>query len=235
MAVAVVTSAAARNSFTADASPDLAFGAAVPAAALLVCAIYNNSDETTTITSVTDTVNGAWTVLSGPTDHPNTTMRTWFYGFANSGAGTPTVTVNFSGAINTQIAIAAFSGVSFAGAGACGSDVVGTPMTTATNTTYTSNSIALSGAGVIVSGLLLNSGNTITMGSDEVNVTNANSRAHIMASIHATSATRTHVASGPSTTSAQHIAAWLEASSAVGGTLVGGKLVGGLLRGRLVN
>lgn len=83
------------------APPSKAYTSAVAAGDLLWAFVWVNS-ATTTVTSVTDSVNGAWTQAFGPIRGDATNFNATLYGFykANSSAGTPTLTVVTSA--NTQ-------------------------------------------------------------------------------------------------------------------------------------
>lgn len=80
----------------------------VPAGATLVLGILDRSDETTTISGISDDVNGAWTLnyVAGPVDSTNQTYRCWQAYRNNCAAGTTNVTVTFNTAINSQLAVA---------------------------------------------------------------------------------------------------------------------------------
>lgn len=85
----------------AAAPPAKAYTSAVQAGDLLWCFVWVNS-ATTTVTGVSDSVNGAWTQAFGPERGDGTNFNATLYGFwlPNSAAGTPTVTVSTSA--NTQ-------------------------------------------------------------------------------------------------------------------------------------
>lgn len=187
------------------------FGAALGIGDLLFATINDATDETTAITSVADDVNGAWTLLTGPQDHASATVRVWTYYYQNnSSTGQPIVTVTFNTSIIHRLCVAAFSGAATSG----GPDVIGTSRLTSSSgdTTHTSNSITLTGAGGIISGLFFNATKVATAGSDEINVTNANTRAHIFFTAHASGTSRTHVATSATGNHSSHvITAWLEA------------------------
>lgn len=208
MAVAVRAGVASAGSFTAAASPTRAFAGAVSAGDLLFIAIRNGSDETTTITSVTDDVNGAWTAVEGPSDHASATLRVWVYCCANSAAGTPTVTVNFSGAINGHLAVAALSGAQTSTT----PDAEGTTRVTsgAADTTHTSNSVSNVAIGGILGVVFSSATVTITAstGTDTV-ITTDSTRAFLIftAAPSVTSYTQAVTSSGGTHTT-QMIASW---------------------------
>lgn len=96
------------------------YGGAVAAGSLLICAvIWSNA---TTITSVDDSVNGAgsWVHLTDtgiPVDAiggaAGSHLDVW--AFYNSAAGTPTITVNFSGSSATRsVVFASYTGIATA-------------------------------------------------------------------------------------------------------------------------
>lgn len=217
MAVEVRAGVQAASSFTAASSPTRAFAGAVSEGDLLVIAIRDGSDETTTITSVTDSVNGAWTAVEGPLDHGTATFRGWLYCFPNSGAGTPTVTVNFSGAINGHLAVAAFSGAQTSAT----PDAEGTSRTTSSSgdTTHTSNAVTNSAAGALISAIFTAGSVTLTAstGTDTI-VTTTSTRAFIIFTAAPTSSSKTQaVTSSSGAHSIQTATAWLEAGGGGGG------------------
>jgi hypothetical protein len=96
-----------------DGSASLAYSGAVGAASFLVCAIRNGT--ATPPSSVTDTVNGAWTLAAQKINDASTNdtyLSIWF--FPNSAGGTPTVSHN--GAGSTRMCIAEYSGMPAAAA-----------------------------------------------------------------------------------------------------------------------
>lgn len=79
-----------------------------PAGATIFVGIYNRTDNTTTLSSVSDPVNGSWTLtgrVSGPT--AVSTSRSWFVVRENtaalSGAGNRVITVTLSAGVSTQL------------------------------------------------------------------------------------------------------------------------------------
>lgn len=142
----------------------VAFPAAVSAGDLLVAVVRTGTAAA--VSSISDSVNGAWTVLAAVANGAGEDFVAYF---VNSGAGTPTVTVNFGAASSPQISIAAFSNVLTAspldqtGAGATGAS--GTSLAADSVTTTHANEIVIgffsqgatetfsqSGAWAIVSG-----------------------------------------------------------------------------------
>jgi hypothetical protein len=151
MAVGVNTSSDAAVSFTAANAPTVTFAGAVAAGSCLILGI-RLADETTTIDSVADSVNGAWTLVDGPDDHASTTLRSYVYKFENSGAGTPVVTVTFAAAATPSGHLGV---VEVTGTGVV-VDAVGTTRVTSTSsdTTHTSNSVTATAAGATLACLL---------------------------------------------------------------------------------
>jgi hypothetical protein len=206
--------------FTTDASPDLAFTSNITAGSTGLICIRNGVDETTTITSITDTQGNTWTIIptnGGPADHASTTLRGWF-GFAqNMAAGATTVTVNLSAAITTSIAIAEIAGVRTTS----GVDASGTTRITgsSSDTTWTSNAVVMSGAGASISCLCTNTAVTAAPATGETNVSNiAAFRAHIFFEAEASGGSKTHSATGAASHSMQFIAALAEAGAGGGAT-----------------
>lgn len=83
------------------APPAKAYTSAVQAGDVLWTFVWVNS-ATTTVTGVSDSLNGAWTQVFGPVRGDSNNFNATLYGFCfpNSAAGTPTVTVSVSA--NTQ-------------------------------------------------------------------------------------------------------------------------------------
>lgn len=127
----------------------------VPAGATLVLGILNRSDESTTITGISDDVNGAWTLsyVAGPVDSTNSTYRCWLAYRNNVAAGTTTITVTFSGAINSQLAVGYIS----SSGGAMTFDAAATTYHSAAGeTNIDSLTAAATGAGAIIGFLATN-------------------------------------------------------------------------------
>lgn len=127
--------------------------ASVPAGATIVVAIHDRTDETTTISSISDNVDGAWTLnyVAGPVDTTNGTARGWLAYRNNCTGGTTTITVTFSGSINCQ-AVAAYLSSSL---GAMSFDAAAATLDQA-GTNWDSNTVAATGAGAIVGALIVN-------------------------------------------------------------------------------
>lgn len=128
----------------------------VPAGATIVLAIHNRSNETAAISGISDTVNGAWTpnYVSGPVDLTGaSTIRSWLAYLTNVSAGSPTITITFDGAINSQAAAVYIS----SDLGAITYQTNATPAErTTSGTDLDSNTIAANGAGCIVGSLCTN-------------------------------------------------------------------------------
>lgn len=84
-----------------------AYAGSVNAGSQLVLAVLTNS---TGLTGVSDSVNGAWTAIGTPQAlGAGTSLGQLFY-FKNSGAGTPTVTATWAGTQDCQFAIVEYRG-----------------------------------------------------------------------------------------------------------------------------
>lgn len=176
-------------SLAASASPTIAFPGAVNAGSFLVLVIRNGADETTTVSSVTDSVNGGtWTLFDGPIDHPSSTLRSWCYYKENTGAGTPTVTINLSTSIAVYAAVAEFRGVPTSSV----IDASATTATTASGTSHATNNVSATQAGAVISLLALNATGTVTPQTGETDVTAESTRAHILFETHAGAGTYSH-------------------------------------------
>lgn len=156
MSITVVSSSLARGSGASSTSLVVTLGAAVASGDTLALAINDRSDTTSTISSITDSVNGAWpAAIAGPLNSAaGSTLRTWFYVFENSGAGTPAITVTFNNAINSQ-------GVAIGLHGSTATpelDVLGTTYNTAgaAETAPNSASVSATAAGLFLAGILTN-------------------------------------------------------------------------------
>lgn len=143
---------------TASASTTLTVTITIPVQTYRrpVININDYSDETTTISSVSSSDGGSWTVL-GPDDmSTGATGRQWFaYQSTLGGTGSSTITVTFSGSINS-------SGV----AGTCYSDTASLNYTSSaayaeytTSSSWTSNSRTSTTTGVVISDMISTSGN----------------------------------------------------------------------------
>ena len=144
--LAANTSAVVNSSLVTN---PVAMPTAAPANATLWIAIVNRSDETTTISSVAGSVNATGWVVSSPYDNTNaSTLRTWYAYKVGATAGTDTVTVTFSGAINSATTAgwcSDASGLAQTFDAAAASVSVNTG-----GTNYDSNTAAATGAGGIL-------------------------------------------------------------------------------------
>lgn len=152
----VTASGAVRSIGTAAASVNAVLGSDVPAGATIIVGILNRSDESATITDIDDPVNGDYTLIQGPTDSSSSTFRTWLYRFSNSaalsGAGNRTITVDFSGSINSQVVACYLT----SDQGVLTYDAVATALNTAlSQTNVDSNTVSAAGAGCIIGFLAL--------------------------------------------------------------------------------
>lgn len=156
MAITASASDFTSTSNGGSASPTVTLPTSVPAGACIVLGVLNRTDETTTISSITDTVNGTWNIAapnstgglaSGPTDHSASTYRVWLLYRLNSDVGTPTITVNFSASIITQMVagwIDDSTGPEVFDVAATAANVTGS------NTVAASNTLTAAGSGAIV-------------------------------------------------------------------------------------
>lgn len=180
MAITGQTDSDIVQSFTTNANPTAQFAASVAAGSFLVCLVSESADETTTINSLGDGTN-TWTLLAGPIDHANTTLRTWSYYVENAQAGQHTVTVALSAAISGRIALAEFT----SDGNTPELDVfdASPPNSGSAITDHVSDSLAASAAraGAVIGMLGLNSSVAISsVGTNEIDLTAAGAdRAHI--------------------------------------------------------
>jgi plastocyanin len=220
---------------TASASKDVVLASDVPAGATIVVGIFNRTNETATLDSVSDPVNGTWTLgtvlRQGPSDNAASTGRTWYVALTNSaaltGAANRTITVTTSAGVSTQlVALWASSD-----AGAMTFQAMATLVNPGSNTTdWTSatngNTVAGSGAGCIVGFSGWANGQTIPNPSgggetQQTTVSDAGSyRANLWTETYASSGTYGFEVTAPSTTTGLfHVGGFLE--PAAGATLRG--------------
>lgn len=128
----------------------------VSAGDVIVLEVLDRSNETSVISSISDTVNGSWPlnyVNGGPQDSTASTYRNWMPYLLNSGAGNPVITVTFDGAINSQLAAAwlhsTLGAMTFQGAATVRNAAVN-------ETAVASNTIAVTGPGCIVGAMGIN-------------------------------------------------------------------------------
>jgi hypothetical protein len=221
---------------TASASKTVVLASDVPAGATIVVGIYNRTDETTTLSSVADPVNGTWTLgtvlRQGPSDNAASTARSWYVALTNSqalsGAGNRTITVTTSVGISTQlVAVWASSDL-----GALTFQTMATLFNPGANTTdWTSttngNTVAASGAGCIIAYVGWANSQTIPNPSGggetlQTTVSDAGSyRSNIYTETYASAGTYGIEVTTPSTTSGLfHVGAFLEPAASGGALLL---------------
>jgi hypothetical protein len=121
-------------------------------------AVFNRSDATTTISTVAGSVDASgWTIRQGPTVPQGGGQVMWWVERENASAGTETVTVTFSGAINSQAVGGWCTGVATASAFDASAAV--TNFTASTN--WDSNTASATAAGGIF-GMTVTGTNSIT-------------------------------------------------------------------------
>lgn len=209
--------------------------ASVPANGTILLGILDRSDETTALSTIADTVNGAWTpnLVVGPVDFTNGTSRLWLAYFLNSAAGSPVITTTFDTAINSQVAACWIS----SDQGVMTFDVAATTSQHATSTDIDSNTLTAAGAGAIVG--FLTTGNSqadpepTADGAGESRVTSgaAGARAFLFFEAYASGGTKGIETTCDSTVAAFAVGAFLEPATSNVNLLVG--KFGALLKGKL--
>lgn len=113
----VFTPAIAQLTSAGAAPPAKAYTGPVAAGDLLWAFVWVNS-ASTTVTSVSDSLNGAWTAAFGPVRGAAANFNASLYGFyrPNSAAGTPSVTVTLSANTVGGFVIGAITGLAGGGA-----------------------------------------------------------------------------------------------------------------------
>ena len=107
--ISFVAGVAAAASSAAGSPRTLAYAGAVASGDLLVsCFVVTNGS---TAITVSDSVNGAWSLAAGPYADPTPIIQIYSHYFVNSGAGTPTVTFSWTGGGTVRYAIAAARGM----------------------------------------------------------------------------------------------------------------------------
>jgi hypothetical protein len=221
---------------TASASKDVVLASDVPAGATIVVGVYNRTNETATLDSVSDPVNGTWTLgtvlRQGPSDNAGSTARSWYVALTNSaalsGAGNRTITVTTSAGVSTQlVAVWASSDL-----GALTFQTMATLFNPASNTTdWTSttngNTVSATGAGCIIAYVGWANAQTIPnpAGAGETlqtTVSDAGSyRANIYTETYASAGTYGFEVTAPSTTTGLfHVGAFLEPAGSSSGLLL---------------
>jgi len=178
MAIATTDADTDAAQFDANAAPSLAFPTSVAVGDFLLLGVYDRADETTTISGVAGTINTTgWTLIDGPVDHPDSTQRIWWYYKISEGSGTETVTVTFSGSVNSYLLVSKITGVDTSDP----IDVLGTTLQGFGTTNFDSNSLTAAGAGAILGLVSTQSSMNITAdGSGETDVSNESSRIHLV-------------------------------------------------------
>lgn len=149
--------------FDGDQTPDLALPTAVPAGAVLIVAVLDRSGNTATITGISDSVHGAWSGAPQVGPFAVASTQGWIAYRLNSGAGTPTVTVTFDSAINSQVVV----GWIASDLGAMTFDAV-SASATGTGTDVDSELLAAAGAGAFVGVAMMNNSQTAVPTADGV-------------------------------------------------------------------
>jgi hypothetical protein len=150
----------------------------VPADGTIYLGIMNRTNETATISSIADPVNGTWSThqISGPTDSAGSTFRTWFVvlpvSAALTGAGNRTISVTTDVAVSLQM-VAMWES---SDQGAMTFQEFSTPQNTSSNTVdYDTVAISATGAGSLVAFLSVANGQasapTVDLGETAVNET----------------------------------------------------------------
>jgi hypothetical protein len=190
-AFATVT-ASSSVAIVADTDGDVACTlTSVPANSTIVLGILNRTDESTTISTIADDVNGSWALsyVDGPVDSTATTFRSWLAYRNGVSAGTTVTTVTFSGSITSNLAC----GYITSSEGAMTFDDAAVTYQAAGNeTSSTSNNADATGAGAIVGLASFQNGQTDPeptggAGEDRMNANGANSRAHLFFEDYASS------------------------------------------------
>lgn len=149
--------------FAGDQTPDLALPTAVPAGAVLIVAVLDRSGNTALLTGVSDSVNGAWSGAPQVGPFAVASTQGWIAYRLHSGAGTPTVTVTFDSAINSQVVV----GWIASDLGAMTFDAA-SASATGTGTDVDSALLAAAGAGAFVGVAALNNWQTAVPTADGV-------------------------------------------------------------------
>lgn len=183
--MAVAIGQAKQSSFSGSAAPTISFNAVVSAGSTLMIGIRNGSNITTTVTAVSDNIDGAWTLVE-EYEHTGAAVNllTDVYKLENASASalTRTVTVQFSSSINGHLSIIEMTGVASASAdGAAG----GKSSTASSQTLHDANPVTPTMAGATVGFLFTSATVTITPQTGETNATAASTRAHITFKAHA--------------------------------------------------
>lgn len=132
---------------TASATKTFVMVSDVPSGATIVCVFLNRTNETDTLDSVSDPVNGTWTspIIDGPDDSNGGTYRSYMVRRHNSaaltGAGDRTITFTTSAGVSSQIHCSWLS----SDQGAMSDDGVATTVNDSSNSTDAdSNTVSVS-------------------------------------------------------------------------------------------
>lgn len=226
-------SAVSIDTSTASASKTVVIPVDVPSGAVLIAGILNRTDESTTLSSVSDPVNGAWGAAVGPVDSAGSTFRTWMAYKVNSaalsGAGNRTVTVTTSAGVSTQLV----AGWCSDGAGANTFDTSSAALhnDAANDTNHVTGTLAVAGAGGIVGCAGANNALTsYTMyGAGESQVTGVAAGQRISCFFEATGSAGSYgfeITSNPTLANSFLIASFLTPSAGGGGRVQRCPLVG---------
>ena len=226
-------SAVSIDTSTVSASKTVTIPTDVPAGAVLIAGILNRTDESTTLTSVSDPVNGAWGAAVGPVDSAGATFRTWMAYKVNSaaltGAGNRLVTVTTSGGVSTQIV----AGWCSDGAGANTFDTSSAALhnDAVNDTNHDTGTLAAAGAGGIVGCAGANNALTsYTMdGAGESQLTGVAAGQRISCFFEATGGAGNYgfeITSNPTLANSFLIASFLTPSAGGGGRVQRGTLIG---------
>jgi hypothetical protein len=143
--------------------------------------IHDYTDETTTISSVTEDNGGTWAQVGSTSDmSTGATSRMWFYERTGGNTGSTTITVNFSGAINSALT-----------AGTCYSDTASLDYVSsaahtehAAVTAWASNSRTYTTTGIIIGPMASTGGNSVisTVGTNQTRMVSdgGSRRSHIV-------------------------------------------------------
>lgn len=146
----------------ASAAPTHVFSGAVALHDVGFLLVQNRTDETTTITSVTDTSSNTWISASASSDGDGmahtggTTQATWLFVCLDMAAGTPTVTINFSGSISSTYAAIIFTGAKNSGQ----PDTTDDPPNLAADTALASATIVPATSGMVLAAVVTTGGVT---------------------------------------------------------------------------
>lgn len=155
-------SAASIDTSTASSSKTVVIPTDVPSGATVYFGIMNRTDESTTLSSVSDPVNGTWGGTTvGPIDSSGGTFRTWFRILVNSaaltGSSNRTLTATTSAGVSTQL----IAGWCSDSNGAQTFDTSGAIHNDALNeVTHTTSTLTTAGAGMVIA--VITSNNAFT-------------------------------------------------------------------------